>query len=70
MSHDFVPGCILRFALASSSDCSIWVVSSVAAGPPDGELGVIWISAGGGGLGSLGELGANAIVKGWMCRSD
>jgi hypothetical protein len=34
-----------------------WVVEL----PSDGDLGPIWISVGGGGLGSLGELGGRSI---------
>ena len=30
--------------------------------PKDGDLGPIWISVGGGGLGSLGELGGKDIL--------
>lgn len=30
--------------------------------PKEGDLGPIWISVGGGGLGSLGELGGRAIL--------
>lgn len=62
MSADLVPGCILLEELASMCDCSISVVASVAAGPPDGEFGPIWISAGGGGLGRRGELGARDMM--------
>lgn len=62
MSADLVPGCILLDELASICDCSISVVASVAAGPPDGEFGPIWISAGGGGLGRRGELGARDMM--------
>jgi hypothetical protein len=39
--------------------CSIWAAWRAASGPIIGDLGVIWISAGGGGLGSLGELGGS-----------
>lgn len=52
-----------RLELASRSVCSICEVSGVAAGPPDGEFGVIWISAAGGGLGNRGEVGASDMVK-------
>lgn len=62
ISADLVPGCILLAELASICDCSISVVARVAAGPPDGEFGPIWISAGGGGLGRRGELGARDMV--------
>jgi hypothetical protein len=60
ISADLVPGCILRLAFASSVLCSI-------VGPSlelltDGDLGPICISVGGGGLGSLGELGGSSIV--------
>lgn len=58
MSAALVPGCIRRLELASSSVCSEGVVSGLAAGPPEGDLGPIWISAAGGGLGNRGELGA------------
>lgn len=51
-----------RLELASSRDCSNGVEWRLAAGPPEGELGAIWISAGGGGLGSRGELGARAMA--------
>jgi hypothetical protein len=63
MSADLVPGCILLDELASICDCSISVVASVAAGPPEGECGPIWISAGGGGLGRRGELGARDMME-------
>lgn len=55
MSADFVPGWILRLALASRRLCSI--VDSAFEELPlrEGDLGPIWISVGGGGLGSLGE---------------
>lgn len=67
MSAAFVPGCIRREELASRCDCSISVVARVAAGPPEGEFGPIWISAGGGGLGRRGELGARDMV--WKCSA-
>lgn len=63
MSAALVPGCILLEELASICDCSISVVANVAAGPPDGECGPIWISAGGGGLGKRGELGARDMME-------
>lgn len=63
MSADLVPGCILLEELASICDCSISVVANVAAGPPDGEFGPIWFSAGGGGLGKRGELGARDMME-------
>lgn len=62
MSIALVPGCMRRFALASSKLCSISVVCRFAVAPPEGDLGPIWISAAGGGLGSRGELGASAMV--------
>lgn len=65
ISAALVPGCIRREELASRCDCSISVVARVAAGPPEGEFGPIWISAGGGGLGRRGELGARDMV--WKC---
>lgn len=64
MSAALVPGCMRRLELASRRDCSMAVVSRVAAGPPEGELGPSWISAGGGGLGRRGELGASDIFDG------
>lgn len=60
ISADLVPGCILRLAFASMILCSI-VGSEVEEPPIDGDLGPIWISVGGGGLGSRGELGGRAI---------
>lgn len=63
MSAALVPGCILLDELASICDCSISVVASVAALPPDGEFGPIWISAGGGGLGRRGEFGARDMME-------
>ena len=60
ISADLVPGCIRRLAFASMIPCSMvgsWVVEL----PRDGDLGPIWISVGGGGLGSLGELGGRDI---------
>lgn len=62
MSAARVPGCMRRLELASRRDCSVGFVSRCAIAPPEGELGPIWISAGGGGLGSRGELGANAMI--------
>jgi hypothetical protein len=62
MSAAFVPGCILRFAFASIRLCSI-LSSGVERLPKEGDLGPIWISVGGGGLGSLGERGGIDIVK-------
>jgi hypothetical protein len=56
MSADLVPGCILLAAFASMTLCSSrgsWLAEL----PSDGDFGPIWISVGGGGLGSLGELG-------------
>lgn len=64
MSAAFVPGCMRRLELASMRDCSIGEASRFDCAPIEGDLGPIWISAGGGGLGSRGELGAIAIVKG------
>ena len=61
ISADLVPGCILRLALASIVLCSI--EGSVFGLVRAGDLGPIWISVGGGGLGSRGELGGRAIVS-------
>jgi hypothetical protein len=61
MSADLVPGCIRRLAFASMMLCSM-VGSWVVALPRDGDLGPIWISVGGGGLGSLGELGGRDML--------
>jgi hypothetical protein len=61
MSAAFVPGCILLLALASRTLCSMtgsWLEKLL---PSAGDLGPIWISVGGGGLGSLGELGGKDI---------
>lgn len=61
MSAAFVPGCILLVALASRTLCSTagsWLEKLL---PSAGDLGPIWISVGGGGLGSLGELGGKDI---------
>lgn len=63
ISDALVPGCMRRLEFASSTDCSISVAWRLAGAPPEGEFGLIWISAGGGGLGRRGELGASAIVK-------
>jgi hypothetical protein len=60
MSADLVPGCILLFALASITLCSI-EDSKLLELPIDGDFGPIWISVGGGGLGSLGEEGGSDI---------
>lgn len=57
MSADFVPGCILRLALASIILCSIVFSCWFEEPPRAGDLGPIWISVGGGGLGSLGDKG-------------
>lgn len=50
-----------RLALASMAVCSISCPWRIAFGPKEGDFGPIWISAGGGGLGSRGELGGSAI---------
>lgn len=64
MSAAFVPGWMRRRELASMMVCSICCVSRLAGLPAiDGDLGPIWISAGGGGLGSRGLLGACDIVE-------
>lgn len=60
MSAALVPGCILLLALASRTLCSM-VGSRLEKLPRAGDLGPIWISVGGGGLGSLGELGGRDI---------
>ena len=60
MSADLVPGCILRLALASIILCSM--VGSWFEELPSGDFGPIWISVGGGGLGSLGERGDRDIL--------
>lgn len=44
------------------SDCSGCMAWRLAAGLPDGDFGPIWISAGGGGLGSRGELGGTDMM--------
>jgi len=53
---------------SSRTVCSISVGSGLAAAPPEGLLGPIWISAGGGGLGRRGELGASAMVDDCAAR--
>lgn len=61
ISADLVPGCILRFEFASITLCSIegsWLKEL----PKEGDLGPIWISVGGGGLGSLGDDGGSDIL--------
>ena len=71
MSQALVPGCMRLLELASRMLCSNWEAWRLAAGSPDGEFGPIWISAGGGGLGSRGELGASAMVElDGVCRED
>ena len=55
MSADFVPGWMRRLAFVSMAVCSIWEAWM------SGDLGVVWISAAGGGLGSRGELGGSAM---------
>lgn len=62
ISDAFVPGCILRAAFASSIPCSIAVSWLAEVSPIEGDLGPIWISVGGGGLGSRGELGGKDIA--------
>lgn len=62
MSATFVPGCILRAALASSILCSIALSCPLDESPRDGDFGPIWISVRGGGLGSRGELGGRDIT--------
>lgn len=56
MSSALVPGCMRRLALASAMVCSICCCWRLAVVPSPGDLGPIWISAGGGGLGNRGEL--------------
>jgi hypothetical protein len=63
MSADLVPGWMRRLALVSMAVCSIWADWRAALGPISGELGVIWISAAGGGLGSRGELGGSDMAS-------
>lgn len=63
MSAALVPGCMRRLAAASICVCSI-CCACCALAPMDGDLGLIWISAGGGGLGSLGELGIDISAAG------
>lgn len=63
ISAAFVPGCILLAELASRILCSM----AFSCSPDelnDGDLGPIWISVGGGGLGSRGELGGRDIEDG------
>lgn len=62
MSADFVPGWMRRLAFVSMAVCSIWAAWRAALGPIMGDLGPIWISAGGGGLGSRGELGGSDMT--------
>lgn len=62
MSAAFVPGCMRLCELASRTVCSICAACGLTVAPPDGGLGLIWISAGGGGLGRRGELGARAMM--------
>ena len=69
MSTDLVPGWMRRLALVSMAVCSIWAAWRAASGPIIGDLGPIWISAGGGGLGSRGELGGNDIAT-WNSIRD
>ena len=57
MSAALVPEWIRRLEAASIWDCSICCTWELAFGPMEGDGGPIWISAGGGGLGSRGELG-------------
>lgn len=52
-----------RLELASISDCSIGQAWRFDCAPIEGDLGPIWISAGGGGLGSRGELGAIDMLR-------
>ena len=62
MSAALVPGCMRRFAFASIAVCSICWACRVALGFMEGDLGPIWISVGGGGLGSRGELGGSDML--------
>lgn len=62
MSAALVPGCILLRELASMKLCSNCAVCVSIVALPEGDLGPNWISACGGGLGSLGELGAMAMM--------
>lgn len=57
-----MPGCILRLEFALITLCSIadsWIDELPGAA---GDFGPIWISVGGGGLGSLGELGVRDMI--------
>jgi len=69
ISADLVPGCIRLLALASMKLCSI-VGSWLEELPRDGDLGPIWISVGGGGLGSLGELGGRDMFAAFQGNSS
>jgi len=68
ISADLVPGWMRRFAFASMAVCSISWPCRAALGPIAGDFGVIWISAGGGGLGSRGELGGSDIFAAIVAR--
>jgi hypothetical protein len=70
MSADFVPGWMRRLAFVSMVVCSIWAAWRAALGPIRGDLGPIWISAGGGGLGSRGELGGSDDMAAIWGRGD
>lgn len=57
ISAALVPLWMRRLELVSTVVCSICDAWRAALGAISGDLGPIWISAGGGGLGSRGELG-------------
>jgi len=67
MSTALVPGRIRRLALASKIPSSILISCELDESTIDGDLGPIWISVGGGGLGSRGELGGRDMLQ---CESS
>ncbi len=69
ISAAFVPGCILRAALASKIPCSMAVSWIPEESPREGDFGPIWISVGGGGLGSRGELGGRDMAQSQALRA-
>ncbi len=62
MLADLVPGWMRRFAFASIAVCSICCAWRLVFAPMDGDLGPIWISAGGGGL-EAWEMSAEATFQ-------
>lgn len=69
ISELLAPGWMRRLELALSRVCSICCDSWSAVDPSPGDLGPIWISAGGGGLGRRGDMAAMMMGAGLLLGS-